>query len=158
LPPERYCSLTFMKQILAGKKKYFQNFEIQPVTVPRYAAITMSLVLSKVKAKSRILEYLPDASELREKTVQRNYLFTLINTLDAAYFPNLIDEVEKLRESGGAKQEFVEVDAKILKLVESVYARARTAGGKRALGILKASAIKRKAPSPRKSRLTNFKT
>jgi len=95
---------------------------------------------------------------MNEKTVQRTYLFTLINTLDATYFPDLIDEVEMLNQTGRGKKEFVEVDEKLLKLLESVTSKAKSINGKRALGILKVNKSKRKAPSARKSRLRDFKT
>ena len=108
--------------------------------------------------KTRLLEYLPDQTEMNEKSVQRSYLFNIVNTLDSTYFPQLIDEVEHLNASGGAKKEFVEVDSKLQKLLESVYSKAKSSGGKRALGILKVNASKRKAPIARKSGLTQFKT
>ena len=158
LPPLRYCSLRFLKDILKGRKKYLQNFELQTINVPRYSELTMKRVLNEIKVHTSLLEYLPDASELNEKTVERSYLFNLVNTLDGTYFPALIDELEKLKEAGGKKQEFVEIDHKLHSLLESVYTKSRRASSQRSLGVLKVNATQRKAPIVRKTQLREFQT
>jgi len=111
----------------------------------------MKRVLDEIKGHTTLLEYLPDSSDLNEKTVERSYLFNLVNTLDGTYFPALIDELEKLKEVGGKKQEFVEIDPKLHSLLESVYTKSRRASSQRSLGVLKVNATQRKAPIVRKT-------
>lgn len=48
LPQKRSCSLEFLKEILAGKKRYFLLREINPVRIPICPELTVDRILQKV--------------------------------------------------------------------------------------------------------------
>lgn len=92
---EAYSTINFMKDILSGKKKFFRRNEIKPVLVPMNPALSVKRVIEMVKKSKLIMNYLPNANELCHERISREYLFTIINTLDPDFFPGAIAELEE---------------------------------------------------------------
>ena len=67
------------------------------------------------------MDYLPNANELSHERIQRDYLFTIINTLDPEFFPGAIAELEerKCKKIKQNQEQVVEVDAELLKAIEN---------------------------------------
>ena len=51
----RCCSVTFLRQILTGEKKFFYQDQITPVTIPRIQHLNMALILKKVYDVTAVL-------------------------------------------------------------------------------------------------------
>ena len=82
LPPEEKCSLEFMGQLLRGEKKALSLDDIKPVKVADRRFITVKRVCEQVKNNTVYMKYLPDKPAL----CGRDFLFTIVNTLDPLYF------------------------------------------------------------------------
>jgi len=63
LPTLRNCTLEFLKEILAGQKKYFLLSEIAMIRVPLCPEITVERILKLVKDHKEVMNYLPDISD-----------------------------------------------------------------------------------------------
>lgn len=49
--------------------------------------------MQKVIANKEMLKYLPDSPDT---TVTKDYLLTIINSLDVGFFPKVVDEIEQI--------------------------------------------------------------
>jgi hypothetical protein len=58
-------------------------------------ALSVKRVIEMVKRSTLIMDYLPNANELSHERIQRDYLFTIINTLDPEFFPGAIAKLEE---------------------------------------------------------------
>jgi hypothetical protein len=59
------------------------------------AALSVKRVIEMVKRSTLIMSYLPNANELCHERISRDYLFTIINTLDPEFFPGAIAELDE---------------------------------------------------------------
>lgn len=93
LPNSEMCTLEFMSKLLSGKKKAFQMFEICLVSVPTRVKkfLTIDLLMSKLEDNFTIMSYLPDDARTH---INKEYLYTIVNTLDANFFPTVEREIE----------------------------------------------------------------
>ena len=87
LPERRFCSMDFLRGVLNGRKSVFKNSEVQRVKVPRYKQLTLEKVMQHCLDKPKILRYLPDFPVTSEAPCDREFLFTVVNTIDSNYFP-----------------------------------------------------------------------
>lgn len=95
------------------------------------------------------MQYLPDREQLKAASISRDYIFAIINTLDSAFFPDAIAELETWRERNNAKktEQVVEIDSEMLKMLESIRSGSGRSKGRGSLGALLVGSKKRKAPS-----------
>ena len=100
--------------------------------------------------KPSILRYLPHQRLDGEPTCDRDFLFTILNTLDPEYFPSQLQAVEeeKRQKMESKSEDVIEVKPEILELINAFDfpLQKSTKGSSRALGLLKAGAKKRKTP------------
>lgn len=82
MPPKRACTIQFLRDILAGRKKYFRNSDVPEVYVHRMEKVNVSTVLDKVYDNPEVRCYLPDYEEAPEKRMPRQFLFQIVNKLD----------------------------------------------------------------------------
>lgn len=92
LPCYSQCTLSYLRDILSGKKSVLFRYEVIPVEVPYPQIITLKSVLEKVKEDQFVLQYLPDDPA---KHVTKVWLFNVINSIDPSFFTRLVTEVEK---------------------------------------------------------------
>ena len=120
MPELRNCSLEFLKDILAGKKRYFMLHEVIIVRVPICPELTVEKILARVQAHKEIMQYLPDPPDKGKYYVERHFLFTIINTLDRRFFKEALAEIGVHRAHKSAEEEkaFVEIDPHIFELIE----------------------------------------
>ena len=98
LPERRYCTMDFVRALLNGRKRYFKNEELRKVKVPRYKQLTYTRVLDHCSAKPTVMSYIPNQRLDGEPTCDRDFLFTILNTLEPDYFPaqlRLVEEEKK---------------------------------------------------------------
>ena len=60
LPDKRFCTLEYLKAIMAGKKAYFKNSEVRQVNIPRYKSLALKVVFDMAVNRSDMRKYLPD--------------------------------------------------------------------------------------------------
>jgi hypothetical protein len=71
--------MSFLKEVLSGKKKVFQNHEILKVNAPRFKELTVAKIFSMVTDQPHILEYLP--GDVEGHKLPRDYLFNVSHSL-----------------------------------------------------------------------------
>ena len=87
MPEQRYCTMDYLRCVLNGRKSCFANSQVRKVKVPRYKQLTLEKVLQHCISNSRILQYLPNLPENGEPPCDRDFLFTIVNTIEPDYFP-----------------------------------------------------------------------
>ena len=80
--------MEYLRAVLNGRKLFFTNDYVKRVKVPRYKQLTLQKVLDFCMTKPSILKYLPDFPSNGEAHVDREFLFTIVNTVDKDYFPS----------------------------------------------------------------------
>ena len=88
LPDKRYCTMQYLRDVLNGSKKAFKMDEVKKVQVPRYKQLALKHVLDHCKTSGECLRYLPDLTDNVEPQVDRDFVFSVLNTLDPDYFPS----------------------------------------------------------------------
>ena len=150
LPERRYCSMDFIRALLNGHKSYFKQEQLRRVKVPRYKQLTYSKVMEYCSERPSILRYLPQPRLDDEPTCDRDFLFTIINTIDPEYFPSQLSAVEeeKKQKMQSKSDDVIEVKPEILELINAFDFPMQKVpkGSGRALGLLKMGAKKRKTP------------
>ena len=142
--------MEFIRALLNGRKRYFKNDELRKVKVPRYKQLTYTRVMQYCNERENILRYLPHQCLDGEPTCDRDFLFTIVNTLEPDYFPAQLREVEEEKKQRMQSQvsDVIEVKPEILELINTFDfpMKSSSKGGARALCMLKAGARKRKTP------------
>ena len=150
LPERRFCSMEFIRALLNGRKRYFKNDELRKVKVPRYKQLTYQRVIEHCAGKPTVMSYLPNQRLDGEPTCDRDFLFTILNTLEPEYFPEQLREVEeeKKQRLQSKSEDVIEVKPEILELINAFDfpMKASSKGSSRALCLLKMGAKKRKTP------------
>ena len=67
--------MSFLKEILSGKKKVFQNHEILKVNAPRFKELTVAKIFAIVTDQLHIFAYFP--GEVEGHKLPRDYLFNV---------------------------------------------------------------------------------
>ena len=96
LPPRANCPISFIKELLSGKKKPITRGESSPAAVPKVGSITVERVMTVVKGCREILDYLPDLENIKAKHMDRQYLFDVVNTLEPTYFKRCLAELSEI--------------------------------------------------------------
>ena len=116
LPPLSMCPMDFIQDILAGRVRVLHNFEVTPIKVPFAQTITKKLVLEKVQDHPTFKKYMPRDPG---RHCSKQWLFDLVATLDPAFFPALVKEVEDGRKQKVKKPEpTIEVTREMLELID----------------------------------------
>ena len=92
--------MSFLRDVLAGKKKYMHIHDVTPYDVPKFKDISVKNVFDKIKDSKLVMSYLPDfdPEELDPKyALDREWFFNILNTLDSEFFPKIVDGIEEQR-------------------------------------------------------------
>ena len=65
--------------------------------MPQYCELKVSHLIEYAKKSPEVLKYLPDDDCLDPKRLHREFLTSIINTVDPMFFINAIEEAEKRR-------------------------------------------------------------
>jgi hypothetical protein len=95
---------------LSGKKLAYQYWEVSICRVQPRSQFTIKSVLKSFQSNQTLVKYLPDEPLAH---VTRDYLFTLVNTLDPTFFRRAEEDLEsRLREKEIEKAvDVVEIDS-----------------------------------------------
>ena len=93
LPSLKNCPMEFLKDILAGTKKYFLLNEVAKINVPMCPELTVERILKQVKDHKEITRYLPFITERANQYMERDFLFSIVNTIDRRFFKEALAEV-----------------------------------------------------------------
>ena len=119
------------------------------VEVPRLQDITVKRVLGDSHKNEQVCAYLPDIADNTDpKSVDRSFLYNIVNTLLPDYFFKLIKEVEdaKAQKARESVTHMVQIKPELLNLLKEygprmTYSRSKQSG--RALSNLKVGSKKR---------------
>ena len=103
MPERRRCTLHHIKDILSGHKKFFYNYQIKKVNVPKFKEFCVNHIYEMVKEDETVMSYLPWFNEKKYKAADvyaRQWFFDLIHTIDGTFFIKLIDEFDAKRLAG----------------------------------------------------------
>ena len=140
--------MSFLKALLAGKKKYYKNHEVCHINIPRYKSLQLKHVHQHAKQHSQMMHYIPDQNEELELQLDREFLFSIVNTCDMTYFPRELKRIEREKEEASQKlqQDVIEVKPELLALLEvfgeSAMGKSKSANA-RSLSLLKTKSKKR---------------
>ena len=103
--------MEFLKEILAGTKKYFLLDEVAKINVPFAPELTVERILKQVKDIKEITRYLPRINESGRQYMERDFLFSIVNTIDRKFFKEAVAEVNARRlRNQDQEQGYVEID------------------------------------------------
>jgi hypothetical protein len=89
--------MEFLKEILAGTKKYFLLDEVAKINVPICPELTVERILKQVNDHKEITRYLPRIDEKGKQYMERDFLFSIVNTIDRRFFKEALAEVNARR-------------------------------------------------------------
>ena len=94
------------------------------------------------------MSYIPNQRLDGEPTCDRDFLFTVLNTLEPDYFPAQLKEVEEEKKARmeSKTEDVIEVKPEIMDLINAFDSPIKSKGSARALCMLKMGAKKRKTP------------
>ena len=142
--------MAFLRDVLAGKKKYMHIHDVTPYDVPKFKDISVKNVFDKIKDSKLVMSYLPDfdPEELDPKyALDREWFFNILNTLDGEFFPRIVDGIEEQRAAALAKGK---PDEYTVEICEDLVDLIEYGIGKRTAGAARSMASLRKCTKPRK--------
>lgn len=142
MPEKRHCTLTYLKAVLSGKKKCFKNAEVKPINVPRFKSLSLKVVFQHAKSNAQMTAYLPEQIKDDEPLLDREFLFTIVNTCDPTYFPRELKRIEIERQEAAqkAQADMIEVQPEMMELLASFgLGSNKTKSNARSLSLLKAA-------------------
>ena len=83
--------------MFAGEKRFFYSKDICLVTVPRCTAISVKYVLARIIERPEIMLYVPDLTSVNSKSVDRDFLFNVVNTVDPDFFKAEVERQEQAK-------------------------------------------------------------
>jgi len=95
--------------VLSKKKKIFHRTDIVIPALPIYRALSMKRMIEVAKASKVVMEYLTDEDSLTPKRINREFIATIMNTLDPTFFPEAIDKADMLKtmKNSAGPEEFI---------------------------------------------------
>jgi hypothetical protein len=143
LPPYDDCDFQFLRDITEGKRSVLTNEQVRQVHVPRVAEFKVKGLLEMARKDELVSKYLPDVSEKR--VMNRQFLFTVINTLRPSYFPTEIHGALHHRKEKKAllESKYISMSPAMYQLIMNSQHVATSTRG-RALALLNTTCKKRK--------------
>jgi hypothetical protein len=90
LPPLGDCSLDFLKDVLAGRKRLIPLAEVKHVEVPRFKEFSTKNLLGPALLEQDLKIFLPDVSA--DEPLNKQWLFDVIATVKPGWWQQRIAE------------------------------------------------------------------
>ena len=90
------------------------------VTLPGYREFSAKNLVKAAKRNPLIMNYLPDDDELNPHNCSKEFLSTLINTVDPTFFPRCIKTCEERRVGRGIpakEKDLISIDQNMLEIL-----------------------------------------
>ena len=148
-----------MRELLCGKKLALEKSDTVGITVPRLKPITVEAVLTLALENKEICKYLPDKADLEKNYIDRDFLFTLIHTLEPSFFRRTLKEYyDKHREEKMKRdKDMIAINPNMMAILNRFKQNAFSRAGKRkrkvALAQLRVGKMKRKRAPQTKTTL-----
>ena len=84
-----------MRGVLSGAIDVYKNDEVKPVNIPRFKTLTLKIVYDYAKSHPVCKRYLPEMIDEEEPYIDRDFLFTIVNTGDRSFFPGQLHKIEE---------------------------------------------------------------
>ena len=147
LPDKRYCNLEYLKGVLSGAISVYRNEQVRPVNIPRFKTLTLKIVYEYAMSHPVCKRYLPEMEGEGEPMLDRDFLFTIVNTGDKTFFPGQLHRIEerKIELKKESEEDVILIRPEMLSLLESFKrdGAPSTRKNHRSLALLKMHAKKR---------------
>jgi hypothetical protein len=97
LPSYEATKLSFIRAILQNKKKVLKSNEIKKITVPMYAEISVKNLYDDAMNDQELKQYLPDLEQSSGKLPEREFFFSVMNTIKQDYLSKIIEIADQKR-------------------------------------------------------------
>ena len=87
--------MSFLKDVLANKKRLFKLYDAPPVDFPPLKELTVKQVLDLALADEVIKVYLPDKEDIGDDYLDRKFLFAVVNTIEPTFFERCLREYQE---------------------------------------------------------------
>jgi len=84
--------ISFIKDILADKKKHLKQNEVNQMVVPNYAEISVKNLYDDAMKDPEVSKYLPSREQLSGKLPERAFFFGILCTLKLKYMTDIISD------------------------------------------------------------------
>ena len=120
--------MEFLKLLLSGKKKMFQNKEVNRIVIPNWSEFRFEALYNQAVRFPDVLIYLPDDGLRRrfDKQFLANVrlclkLLQILNTVNPQFFPRNLELARTARQEQKAIEadEIIEMDQTMLMFVEA---------------------------------------
>ena len=120
MPPLSDCSLDFLKDVLAGRKRLIPLGSVKHVEVPRYKEFSTKNLLGPALQEKDLQMFLPDVSP--DEPVNKQWLFDVIATVKPGWWQTRIAEAMQARlerASVSSKPQTIEIQPEFLSLIQN---------------------------------------
>ena len=110
LPTYKHCHTTFLKEIIAGKKRAFKKHEIKGFCVPKHDEISVKAMLPDALKLLGVATFLPGNDQYRPK-IERDFFFGIFGPLYPEYFAEILRVSNRARntEERDKEEELIEI-------------------------------------------------
>jgi len=110
-----------------GTKKYFTNKEVPNVYVVKLDHLTVKNVMDKVYHVPEVRCYLPEFDEPAHKKMNRDFLFAIVNKIDASYFTRAQNDIEETfpKKAVENKVDSIEIRPELLEILKAARERQK---------------------------------
>lgn len=79
MPPDRMCTLSFLREVLSGSKKLMKVNNLSGIPkIPRIPEINTKLIWEEIKSEEQISIYFPSVYLFGIRIPDREYMFNVI--------------------------------------------------------------------------------
>jgi hypothetical protein len=87
--------MSFLKGVLANKKRLFKVFEAPPVNFKPPKELTVKQVLELALNDEDIALFLPDKVDIEDDYIDKKFLFAVVNALEPTFFQRCMREFQE---------------------------------------------------------------
>lgn len=80
MPPEKMCSLSFLKDVMVGKKSLMKIDKVMRIPkIPRIPEIKAEEIWEELKKETEITKYFPQVYVESDRVPNRDYMFSVFS-------------------------------------------------------------------------------
>ena len=130
MPPKRYITWPFIKQVLEGKKKLLKQSHIRiNIIPPKIRDLTVKKIWNYLKNDLDLLAYFPD--QCLELEPPREFFFSIVSSIRPDIFQQMLQQAEvNFWNKVSSKNEVIAIDHQILDELNSIALKQSLYGRK----------------------------
>ena len=96
MPARKKVTKDLIKLVFAGKKELIPQSQIRPISVPRYDELSVHNLIKEVMKTKALNKFFPE-QQTPADLPDREYFFSVINTIEPEYLNALIRHAQNQR-------------------------------------------------------------